>query len=71
MMINDSCLVLGLTDRYQEGARLLTHVDREETHAVSVIINLEQVREGGREGVMGGGTDEMRWKDTSPFLYLI
>jgi len=29
--------------RYQDGARLLTHVDREETHAVSLIINLEQV----------------------------
>ena len=29
--------------RYKDGARLLTHVDRQETHAVSVIINLEQV----------------------------
>jgi hypothetical protein len=29
--------------RYEQGASLLSHVDREETHAVSMIINLEQV----------------------------
>jgi hypothetical protein len=28
--------------RYQEGARLLTHVDREHTHAASLIINIAQ-----------------------------
>ena len=28
--------------RYERGAYLLSHVDREETHAVSLIINLEQ-----------------------------
>ena len=38
---------LELTDiygmrRYQDGARLLTHVDREETHAASLIINVGQ-----------------------------
>lgn len=41
-------VALELTDiygirRYKDGARLLTHVDRQETHAVSVIINLEQI----------------------------
>lgn len=29
--------------RYEDGARLLTHVDREATHAVSLIVNVEQV----------------------------
>ena len=29
--------------RYEDGARLLTHVDREATHAASMIINVEQV----------------------------
>jgi hypothetical protein len=38
---------LELTDiygmrRYEEGARLLTHVDREATHAASLIINIAQ-----------------------------
>eukprot|EP00596_Hydrurales_sp_CCMP1899_P007088 CAMPEP_0119042686 /NCGR_PEP_ID=MMETSP1177-20130426/16081_1 /TAXON_ID=2985 /ORGANISM="Ochromonas sp, Strain CCMP1899" /LENGTH=386 /DNA_ID=CAMNT_0007009649 /DNA_START=484 /DNA_END=1644 /DNA_ORIENTATION=+ len=38
---------LELTDiygmrRYEEGARLLTHVDREQTHAASLIINVAQ-----------------------------
>jgi len=38
---------LELTDiygmrQYEEGARLLTHVDREETHAASMIINIAQ-----------------------------
>jgi len=38
---------LELTDiygmrRYEDGARLLTHVDREETHAASLIINVAQ-----------------------------
>lgn len=28
--------------KYQEGARLLTHVDREKTHAASLIINIAQ-----------------------------
>jgi alkylated DNA repair dioxygenase AlkB len=28
--------------RYEHGARLLTHVDREETHATSMIINIAQ-----------------------------
>ena len=28
--------------QYQEGARLLTHVDREATHAVSLIVNVAQ-----------------------------
>ena len=30
--------------RYEHGARLLTHVDREATHATSMIINIAQVR---------------------------
>lgn len=39
---------LELTDiygirRYEDGARLLTHVDREATHATSLIINVDQV----------------------------
>eukprot|EP00604_Paraphysomonas_vestita_P002034 CAMPEP_0174819862 /NCGR_PEP_ID=MMETSP1107-20130205/3321_1 /TAXON_ID=36770 /ORGANISM="Paraphysomonas vestita, Strain GFlagA" /LENGTH=327 /DNA_ID=CAMNT_0016034109 /DNA_START=358 /DNA_END=1341 /DNA_ORIENTATION=+ len=39
---------LELTDiygirRYEDGARLLTHVDREATHATSLIINIDQV----------------------------
>ena len=39
---------LELTDiygmrRYEDGARLLTHVDREETHAASLIINIAQI----------------------------
>eukprot|EP00606_Chrysophyceae_sp_TOSAG23-5_P001581 GSChrysophyteH2.ASY1.ANO1.1252.1 assembled CDS len=39
---------LELTDiygmrRYEDGARLLTHVDREQTHAVSLIINIAQI----------------------------
>jgi hypothetical protein len=39
---------LELTDiygmrEYKDGARLLTHVDREETHAASLIINVDQV----------------------------
>ena len=43
-----SGIPLELTDiygmrRYEDGARLLTHVDREETHAVSLIINIAQV----------------------------
>jgi hypothetical protein len=29
--------------RYEDGARLLTHVDRESTHAVSMIVNVDQV----------------------------
>jgi hypothetical protein len=29
--------------RYNDGARLLTHVDREETHATSLIVNIQQV----------------------------
>jgi hypothetical protein len=29
--------------RYEDGARLLTHVDREATHAVSMIVNIDQV----------------------------
>jgi hypothetical protein len=29
--------------RYEEGARLLTHVDRESTHVVSLIVNIDQV----------------------------
>mmetsp|Transcript_12495 Transcript_12495/g.18873 ORF Transcript_12495/g.18873 Transcript_12495/m.18873 type:complete len:478 (-) Transcript_12495:73-1506(-) len=29
--------------RYEDGARLLTHVDREATHAASLIINVDQV----------------------------
>jgi hypothetical protein len=38
---------LDLTDiygmrKYTEGARLLTHVDREETHAASLIVNIAQ-----------------------------
>ena len=38
---------LELTDiygmrRYEDGARLLAHVDREETHATSLIINVAQ-----------------------------
>lgn len=38
---------LELTDiygmrRYEEGARLLTHVDREQTHALSLIVNVAQ-----------------------------
>ena len=38
---------LELTDiygmrRYEDGARLLTHVDREATHAASLIINIAQ-----------------------------
>lgn len=38
---------LELTDiygmrRYEDGARLLAHVDREETHAASLIINVAQ-----------------------------
>ncbi len=28
--------------RYNDGARLITHVDREETHATSLIINVAQ-----------------------------
>ncbi len=28
--------------RYEDGAWLLSHVDREETHAVSIIINVDQ-----------------------------
>jgi hypothetical protein len=28
--------------QYEDGARLLTHVDRQETHAASLIINIEQ-----------------------------
>lgn len=42
-----SGVTLELTDiygmrEYKDGARLLTHVDREETHAASLIINVEQ-----------------------------
>lgn len=38
---------LELTDiygmrRYEDGARLLTHVDREKTHACSLIVNIAQ-----------------------------
>jgi hypothetical protein len=29
--------------RYEDGARLLTHVDREQTHAASMIVNVDQV----------------------------
>lgn len=44
-----SNVTLELTDiygmrRYEDGARLLTHVDREETHAASLIINVAQGR---------------------------
>jgi prolyl 4-hydroxylase len=31
-----------MTTQYQEGARLLTHVDRLATHAVSLIVNVAQ-----------------------------
>jgi len=39
---------LELTDiygmrRYEDGARLLTHVDREQTHAASLIVNIAQI----------------------------
>jgi hypothetical protein len=44
---NWSGVELELTDvyglrQYEDGARLLTHVDRQETHAVSLIINIAQ-----------------------------
>ena len=32
--------IVVLSSRYEDGARLLTHVDRESTHAVSMIVNV-------------------------------
>ena len=41
---------------YTEGARLLTHVDREATHAASLIVNIAQ------ENVTSPWTVEVGWK---------